>query len=241
MSSPDGPKVTRTEGTPAADDLFWGAKWSGRANIGASLQTGNSEKDAINADAELTAKWGDKHRGKILAEYNRENDDGQITEDNRFLKGTYDYFFSKKWFANSVISFRQDDIDMIDLRTTIGAGLGYQPYESDELNLQFVAGPTYLRTEYEDGDSEDSIAARWAMDYDQKLFDEAIQIFHKHELLTPADDMESFLFDSSSGLRVPLKKGLIATAQVDFDWDNAPEPGVVEDDTLYGLKLGYEW
>lgn len=230
---------------PEYDTGLWGAIWSGRANIGATLQTGNSEEETINADAKLKAEWMDgdtlRHRATLKADYNREEDDNQKTEDNRSIEGQYDYFFSPKWFLNAEAEFEQDDINEIDLRTTAGLGLGYQAFKQDDLNLQFILGPSYLREEFEDGSSEDSVVIREATDYDQKLWDDIIQIFHEHELLVPADDADAFLFDSESGVRVPIRKGLVATAEVDFDWDNDPEPGVDEEDTTYALKLGYEW
>ena len=218
-----------------------GVNWKGRVNFGASLQTGNTEEEALNADATLSAKWAEVHRATLKADYNFETNDDVETEDNKSIEGQYDYFFAEKWFFNSVVGFEQDDIDQLDLRTTAGIGLGYQPYESDDLNLQFVLGPTYLHEEFENGTEEDDLAARWALDYDQRIWDNALQLFHEHEILTPVEETDRFLFQSESGVRVPINKGLVATAQIDFDWDNEPEPGVVEDDTLYSLKLGYEW
>ncbi len=220
---------------------WMGAKWSGRANIGASLQTGNTEQDAINADGVIQAKWGDIHRATLKAEYNRETEDGDTTEDNRSIEGLYDYFFAPKWFINTNAKFEQDDISDIDLRYNIGVGLGHQVFESDDLNLQYVLGPTYLREEFEDGSSDDSIAARWAFDYDQKVLENRFQLFHEHELLVPTDETDAFLFDSKSGVRIPIIHGIVGTAEVDFDWDNDPEPGIKEDDTTYAIKIGYEW
>lgn len=225
-----------------APDAGWlGAVWSGRINAGASLQTGNTENSAITIDGALKAKWNDKHRATIKAEYNREEDDGDVTEDNRKLSAMYDYFFAEQWFMNTNVSFEQDEIDEIDLRSIAGIGIGHQPFESEELNLQYVLGPSYLHTEYEDGDSEDSLAARWALDYDQYYWDKTLQGFHEHELLVPTDDTDGFLFDSKTGLRLPIRNGIVGTAEVDFEWDNKPEPGIKEDDTTYSLKLGYEW
>lgn len=215
--------------------------WSGRVNFGASLQTGNTEQDAINADATIKAKWNEAHRSTLKAEYNRENEDGDTTEDNKSIEGQHDYFFTPKWFLNGTLGFEQNEIDEIDLRTKAGFGLGHQPYDRDDLHLQYVLGPTYLHEEFASGNREDSLAARWSLDYDQKFWDEVIQLFHEHEFLVPGDDTDAYLFDSKSGVRVPLKNGLVATGEIDFEWDNDPEPGVVEDDTTYGLKLGYEW
>lgn len=217
------------------------ANWSGRANIGASLQTGNTEQDAINIDNMLKAEWDDVHRAILKAELNIENEDDETTEDNRQLEGQYDYFFKQNWFFNSVLSFEQDDIADLDLRTTAGIGLGHQAFKQDDLNLKYTLGPTYLHEDFENGDSEDSLAARWAIDYDQKVWDDELQIFHEHELLLPTDEADNFLFESKTGARVPLIKGLLATAQIDFDWQNEPAPGIKEDDTTYSLKIGYEW
>ncbi len=47
--------------------------------------------------------------------------------------------------------------------------------------------------------------------------------------------------ESESGIRMPVGKVLDASFQIDFDWDNDPTEGVRENDTTYGLKLGYGW
>lgn len=148
---------------------------------------------------------------------------------------------SEDWFINTNLGFKQDEISNIDLRTTVGAGLGHQAYESENLNLQYILGAAYLRDKYDNGDSEDDIAGTWALDYDQKFFEDYVQIFHNHELFVPIDTNDAFLLESNTGLRVPLKKGLIGTAEMQFDWDNDLAPGATEEDTIYSLKIGYEW
>lgn len=238
------PKATVTKDTPPTGWL--GAIWSGRANLGASLQTGNTEQDAINADASVKAKWpsvnGDpKHRASVKAEINRETENDDTTEDNKSIQGNYDYFFNQKWFFNSSLGLEQDDIEQLDLRTTAGIGLGHQPFESDALNLQYVLGPSYLREEFENGTTDNSAAVRWALDYDQKIWDGVLQAYHDHEILVPGDDINAFLVDTRTGLRVPIKKGLVVSGEIQFDWDNDPVEGTQEEDTTYAVKVGYEW
>ncbi len=231
--------------SPVADAGLWGAMWSGRANAGARLQSGNTEGNTLSLDTSTKAKWGGEsapaHRASLKAEYHREESDGRITEDNRKLSGMYDYFFRENWFMNTSLSLEQDDIDKIDLRSNFGLGIGHQAFEDETLNLQYVFGPSYLRTKFEDGDSEDSLAARWALEYDQMFADGLFQTFHEHEILMPTDNTDAFLFDSKTGLRLPIRAGIVGTAEVDFEWDNAPEVGVKEDDTTYAIKIGYEW
>ena len=222
------------------DDLFWGAELSGTVNLGMSLKTGNSEKNGINLDATLKAEVIE-HQFKLGIEYNREEDDGTVSVDNRSLSAAHDYFFTDQWFIGSTAKFEQDDIDRLDLRSTLSSGLGYQPYKADDLTLKFVAGPGYLYEEFEDGSDDNAMTVNWAMDYNQKFYDDLFRLFHNHELNAPNDDFDAYLFQSKSGIRVPLKQGIIASGQVDFDWDNDPALGTKEDDTTYSVKLGYEW
>lgn len=221
-------------------DKFWGAEWSGNINLGADLKTGNSETNGLNADAALNAKWT-KHRLGLLAEYNREEDDGDVNVDNRMAQLTHNYFFSDQWFIENTARYDQDDIANIDYRATLASGLGYQPFDNDDLSLKFVLGPGYQLEEFENGDSEDNLIINWAMDYSQKFYDDLFRLFHNHDLATPADDTEAWLFESKTGVRVPIRRGIVATGEIDFDWDNDPAPGTVEDDTTYAVKLGYEW
>ncbi len=219
---------------------LWGAKWSGNANLGATARTGNTESNGINADATVKARW-DKHRGELKADYNYEEDDSDVTVDNRSLAMIHDYFFQEQWFWENSGKVEQDDIDLLDYRVTLASGLGYQPYEQDYLNLKFVLGPGYQYEEFEDGTDDSSAILKWSMDYDQKFYDDLFRLFHEHDVSAPFDDFDAYLFQSESGIRMPLKKGVIASGQIDFDWDNAPAAGIKEDDTTYSLKLGYEW
>jgi len=229
------------EATEPEDKSGWlGALWSGRINAGASLQEGNTEKETLALDGTAKAKW-DNHRATIAAEYDYEEDAGAVTEDEQSLDLAYDYFYTEKWFINSHVNFEMDELSNIDLRSEYGVGLGYQPYESDDLNLQLIAGPSYITDDFTNGRSEDDMTIGWSVDYDQRFWEKAFQIFHNHNLDVPADDTDAYLFESKTGIRLPIKGGIVGTAEIDYDWDNAPAAGVTEGDTKYSLKLGYEW
>ncbi|MAF98784.1 MAG: hypothetical protein CMH26_09125 [Micavibrio sp.] len=239
-TAPTAPVSAKTK-TSEEGELFLGAKWEGRVNAGASVQTGNTEQDALNLDTTIKAKWQDKHRGTLKAEYNRESENDTTTENNKMVEAQYDYFLQPQWFTNAKLSFEKDQMSNVDLRTTIGLGLGHQAFDQDDLHLQYIIGPSYLNEDYENGDSDNSLALNWSLDYDQKIWDDAFEVFHEHELLIPTDETASFLFDSKSGIRAPLHKGLVATGEVDFDWNNEPPAGTKEEDITYAIKLGYEW
>lgn len=218
-----------------------GAKWKGRLNLGLGIQDGNSETEEYNVDVKTSANWDDIHRVTLKGEYHHEKENDTETENNRSLDAIYDYFFQPKWFLNNTVGLEQDDIAKLDLRADIGLGLGYQPYQSDALNLGVTLGPSYLYEEYETGDTDESTAGRWTLDYDQRVWDDMFQIFHAHEVFVPAKDAKSYVLETETGVRIPIRGGIVGTAQIDFDRDNNPDAGVKKDDTEYTLKLGYEW
>lgn len=222
------------------DTGWWGAKWTGDVNVGATKTSGNSDTNGINIDASAKARW-EKHRFEGEVEFNREEDSGTETVDNQALDISYDYFMSEKWFLDASADFEQDDIALLDLRSEYGIGLGHQAYERDDLNLKYIMGVGYRTEEFTNGTDEDDMTLSWELSYDQKFYDDLFRLFHNHELSAPTDDFDTYIFESQTGAKLPLKRGIIATAEVDFDWDNDPVAGADEEDTTYRLKLGYEW
>ena len=228
--------------SPAAQAQDWfGAKWKGIANAGLTITSGNSDNNAFNADAKTSARWTDQ-RAEIKADFNQEDSNDVDTVDNRSIGLGYDYFLAPKWFINAAGSLEQDDIALLDLRSRANVGLGHQMFEQDDLNLKFILGPGYLDEDFDTGESFDSVTAAWALDYDQKLIEDAFRVFHNHTIDAPFDGIsDNWLFKSQTGVRLPVTHGIIATAQVDYDYDKSPAAGTQEDDTVYAVKLGYEW
>lgn len=216
-------------------------KWSGEVNLSGLLQTGNSEKNAIGADTEVTARRSDD-RFIVKANYARAESEGTLDEDEASIEGIYDYFFKPEWFFNSNLKFETDKVSDSDLRSEFGLGLGHQPYESDALNLNYVIGTAYIREDFSGaGGTEEDIAATWSLDYDQKFFSDVLTLFHEHDLEMPVDDAGAFTLETETGIKVPVAEKLVGTAKVEFDWDNEPAPGIREEDTKYTFSLGYSW
>lgn len=235
--APNAQPAEITKTTEKQDDKY---KWSGRVSAGGKLEDGNSNSKAITLDADVKAR-DKKNRFAFGGEANWAEEEGEKTDNDQQIYGNYDRFITEKWFVGGRQSFEKDEFEELDLRSQTGLFAGYQFYEQDDLNLQVKAGPEYIYEEFENGDSESDLAASWALDYDQKLFEETVQVFHKHEVAAPFGDVSAFLLESESGIRMPVGKILDASLQIDFDWDNDPTEGVKENDTTYGLKLGYGW
>ncbi|MBW2351539.1 MAG: DUF481 domain-containing protein [Deltaproteobacteria bacterium] len=68
-----------------------------------------------------------------------------------------------------------------------------------------------------------------------------IQFFHFHEGLLGLEDTKDLIIRSRTGLRFPLRKNFLASAQFHYDLDNSPALGREKEDKKYILTLGYSW
>lgn len=68
-----------------------------------------------------------------------------------------------------------------------------------------------------------------------------LQVFHRHSLNWSVEDASAYLFNSATGLRVPIFGNLQATAQVNFDRNSNPAAGAKKNDYDYLLTGGYNW
>jgi hypothetical protein len=213
---------------------------TGIVNFGAYLDDGNANRKAVTGDAEITVR-NEKNRFITGGEVNYAQDEGEETENDQFVFGEYNRFLDEKWFVGARQSFRIDKLQELDLRSRSGLFTGYQFFDTEDLKLSARLGGEYIHEELSTGDTEEDIALAWAFDYEQQLIEDILRAFHNHNLSAPIDPVDAFLFESETGIRVPVGKYLTGTAQIDFDWDNAPAAGVREEDVSYKLKIGYEW
>ena len=106
-------------------------KITARANVGIIQESGNSDTDNIRMDASFKARI-EKSRFGISGEFNQEKSAEIISVNNWKAYANYDYFVSKKWFWYASSLFKHDEFGDLDLRSTLGAGIGYQFFESSD-------------------------------------------------------------------------------------------------------------
>jgi putative salt-induced outer membrane protein YdiY len=213
-------------------------KLTGRANVGLSRSSGNSENESYVGMAELRARTP-INRFSLRGEKIFEQSNGDKTEDETFGSIKYDHFLAEKWFAFTSASFEEDEIELLNLRTALAAGVGYQFFERDDLFLSAELGPAYVNEDFDEEDS-DSVSMRWGIDYEHDLFSWA-SIFHNQDGLYGIENSEDIIVRTRSGVRFPLGNNFNATAQANFDWDKSPPEGSDSTDKEYIFTLGYEF
>jgi putative salt-induced outer membrane protein YdiY len=150
--------------------------------------------------------------------------------------------------------FTNDRFQDILLRSAFGVGAGYQFFQSEDLNLSLEAGPDYVNLNFYDlpfncsnaiGSNNpctplkdrSGIAGRWAVNYDQFIWNRNVQLFHYHEGLVASD----LFIRSRTGFRVPIWNGIQFTNEIQVDYLSKPAPGRQNVDTRYMFSIGYAW
>ena len=192
-----------------------------RINAGMTRERGNTDKDTYRLDGELKARFK-QNRYLLLGELDKEAARNKTTVENWLVFGKYRYFLTPKWFLYTQGLFEYDKFADLDLRTTVGAGPGYQFFESEDLNLSVSAGPAWVDENFDDAEDNDFAAGQWFIDYDQYLFSRRVQLFHRQLGWASLSDSEDWAFKSRQGLRFPIYKGFTTTLQYNYDYANNP-------------------
>lgn len=216
-------------------------RFDGRANVGITNEQGNTNTDQYRLDAEFIART-EKQRFTLGGVLNREEANDRTTVANWKAYGLYDYFFQPKWFFNANSLFEHDEFADLDLRTTLGAGVGHQFVESDDLNLSASAGLAYVSEDFIVAEDDDFPAAQWIFNYDQFFFDQFIQLFHSNNGFISLENANKWIINTRQGIRFPLYKGLVTTIQYNYDYQNDPSSEATSRwDSKFMFLLGYQF
>lgn len=217
-----------------------GHKLSGRVNAALQKENGNTDKEEFDVDGDLT--WRRKNdRFLAFGELERDNSEGKKIKDKWKLEGAYNYFVTKKWFWGGSVRLEHEQFADLDLRTTAGPLLGYQWFESKQMNLSTSTGLSFVDENFIEESDNNYVALPWVISFDRLMFDEFMQFYHKQTGFWNLKEPANVSWDSWTGFRFPLVLGLVATTEVKVEYDGGAARGADSLDTTYSLKLGYQW
>jgi len=218
------------------------ASWrhDGRVNVGVSSSRGNSDVTRASVDGEVIAR---RARSRVTANlrgaYAR--DAGRDTEGNAGASAKYDRFLSRKWYAYANSSLEYDPFRDLRLRATGGGGSGYQVLDSARTALSLEGGLEFVSTQHYERADDDFPAGRAALRLDHWLWQDVMQLFVRAEGYANLESIERSFVRAQTGLRFPLREGLLAQAQLNLDWQGDPPSGTEALDRSVILSVGYQW
>ena len=220
--------------------LGQGFKMTALLNFSLKSQHGNTVKEEFDIDGEIKFKsLQDRYTFKGLLEHDTSAE--KTTSDNWLFSSKYDSFFSKKQYYGAQLQFERDRFTDLDLRTSFGPHIGHQLYESYELNLSSDIGLFKVLEDNIDNDDTNYLALSWNINYDQYFFDELTQLYHNQQGLWDWEKSGKVTFISWTGFRFPLRSGVVASAELEWEYDSQPNESIQKSDRTYRIKLGYKW
>jgi len=214
-------------------------RWTLRLNAGVDIEKGNTDSEEYHLDTQFYVRT-ERSRYSIWAELDKEYKSNILSEDSTFSVLKYDHFLTKKWYGWLATLIETDEFKDLNLRTVVGAGPGYQFFESPLRNLGVETGPVYVNEDFDEGEDQGYGALSWRLEYDQYFWGNRVQFFHWQYGLWSLSDSEDVAIYTRTGLRIPLVKGLSATLQYNWDLDNVVPSGEETTDERFLFTLGWE-
>jgi putative salt-induced outer membrane protein YdiY len=217
--------------------------WHGAVALNALFTTGNSESAQFGFTASTSKRW-ENDRLSLGADYTY----GRQTDQNNGVTSTtvdygagfvkYDHFFTQKFYGYAGFKIEHDGVAGLTYRTTTGPGVGYQWFESPQLNLSTEAGPSWVHEQFEDSGSRDYLALRLAYSADWTPV-KPLKLYHNLEYLANVANFSEYLLSINTGARATIWKGLFADFRIEYRYDSTPDAGRKSADTRYILGAGW--
>jgi len=226
--------------SPRSSPFTPGSELSGRVNFALSDDQGNTDKSEIDFHYQVEYRHG-WHRFRSLGALEFDTDDDENTTDKWASFIQYSRLFPSRWYGGAWLALEHDRFSDLSLRSVGGPVLGNLVFESDALNLAVEAGPAALQEDFYGQPDQESAGGAWFLRYDQLVWQDRLQPYHRQFGYVALDGADKVLWQSWTGLRVPLAGGFTGAVEFEYDYDSNPAVEAKTTDTTLRLKLGYEW
>lgn len=227
--------------TSAQDDPVVEEKpgWEGSFTVGVSITDGNT--DIQKASAAMDAvKELEKDRYTVGLSWNFSEENGVVNQRKTYGKAQYDRFLTEKSYWLVQASAEADKTAGVDLRTTVGVGLGYQVKDTEKFKLSGEAGLSSFSESFTNGMDSDYIAARLAYNWAYLMSDK--WSFEQTGVIFPSlEDSDDIYSKIDTRAKASLTDNMFAQLQWVWDWDNTPAAGAERSDHLYLLTVGWSF
>lgn len=213
---------------------------TGGAGAGIVETSGNTQVNNVRLAADIVARNA-ANRYTASAVQAHADDRGVETARNWSITGKYDRFLTSRLYANANAIFTNDAFRDLDLRTAIGAGLGYQILETARVTLSADAGLGWVHENFKSIADDSYAAFHEAAGLQAQLVPGRVQAFHIHDGYFGMTGDNKMFIRMQNGVRLSLAAGFVTTIQQDVDYDRAPAPGRKQTDRTFSLTLGYRF
>ena len=214
-------------------------QYQGNFTLGGNSTSGNTSTKAINGAARLTVR-ADRHRLYLEAKYNYGEAEGRLTARNSMAQTKYDYFISKRVFLDAFGLWEKDTFQNLQFRNTLGAGIGYQFFDTGRTNLSVSTGLGYVNEHYTTVPQTQTASSKWGVRFEHKLLPDRVSIFHRQDGFYDLQHGNGMRINADTGIRVFVYKDFYFNLEYDLRLNTQPAPGRQKLDEAFIFGIGYE-
>jgi putative salt-induced outer membrane protein YdiY len=212
-------------------------KWHGSVSVGGSMDTGNTDRVVASVGAEAERRFVNDRIGfHFLSRYAEEDD--KVTARNTYGDMKFSHFFSDKWYGYLGFELLSDTFKDLNLRTTVGPGVGYQVWEDNIKALSLEAGISYFSEDRISSPDKQFAAARLAANYSHKLTSN-ISFTNQFVIFPSLESFGDYTLRNQAGIKTLLGSGWELKLANIWERDSNPSPSIKNDDLQWLLSLGY--
>ena len=216
------------------------AKWTAIFEAGLFFTEGNSDVFRVHGRAEANRQSiKDLLKFYVLGEYSEEDDVRSTSE----VKGGayYEYLFSERWFGFGRFELEYDEFENLDLRASVGLGVGYYWIKKPEHELKTRAGIGFLHESYMDGTANDSAQAEVGLDYRIDITP-WLRFTTSNSWYPTFESLRDYRLVSDNAFLIPLgdsDKWKLKLSAL-YEYDAIPNPGFERLDQTYTASIVLE-
>jgi putative salt-induced outer membrane protein len=222
----------------AADEV---KPFSMDGEFGYIATTGNTEttsiKGKLSAHQELT-QWSNDFIVEALYKKDKINDVDQTTAQKYFLSGQGNYKLENpdhRLFGFA--SYEDDKFSSFDYQATLAVGWSQKMWEDDASKFSYSVGPGYSFSETSDGEKQNGMIVRAALDYQWKISDTA----QFKQLLSTEVGSDNTKSKSETSVSAQISGGLSLKVSLILDHNSDVADGIDNLDTQTAVTLVYSF
>lgn len=252
-SAPEGPVKTATEEVAALEEEMAQQEteyereleelrqfardrrdpWSGEIGAGVNGQAGNTDRVALHSRGQVIRET-EVDRLRIYARnVFAEEEDRRAA--NEVLGGLdLEVDVNEDLFAFGSLFLEFDEFENLDLRARPTAGLGYFLVRTDLTKFKIRVGAGYQHETFDTGATTDQALMEFGYDWEQ-LTDVWLRLTHSLTYFPTFEGTSDFRLVADTALKIPISEDKLWNIRVGVrnEFDNTPQPGNEELDTIY--------
>jgi putative salt-induced outer membrane protein YdiY len=218
----------------------WLDLWNGGVDFGYSLTTGNTRTNTLALGSNLSRQTSRDKTTLYAAYINARNRNKGVTETTANAirgGGRYEINLANRLTTFGFADFEYNQIQLLDLRSVLGGGLGYYVVKNERAQLQVFGGGAYNRENFSTGLRRNSGEAFAGQDFTFKLSDRAL-LKERFQFFPNLTDTGEYRHTFDSSLTTRLTRWLTWNVTASNRYISNPPPGSKNNDLLFTTGIG---